>query len=279
MLRNQNDGLVAQINGLNASFDSTVNSLQATINQLKEDYLFQNGLIADYSAIAVESDYIAEELTYQIKIMPKAPESTHGIVLNVSFADGTSRSIETNFSEDQYYTGYVTVSAENGTASITMIMSTDNGKMNQIMGTLTPFEAPTINISIPFSLDQTNNKLIIKKGDSELYHDVTCVDQHDVFDGSTSIRIIRNEAVSPIFNYTWSTESQGNMCSQQEFTSVIGAVTVIPINKDLIVDFKIGDIIKIEMVWLKDGKEKAIPMITITRATDGSMSIDYNQEH
>lgn len=273
MLRSQNDGLVAQIHALNVSFDSTVNSFQATIDQLKSDLLAQNGLIEDYSTSTVESDYIKGSLTYRIRILPKASESTQGIILNVSFADGTSRSIETKLGDDQYYTGHVTVSAANGIANITLLISTDTGKVNQIMGTLAPFASPSIDVSINVTLHESDNILVFQKGNIELLQEILCSDQRDVFDGSYSLRINRNDAVSSVFSYTWGSNSTGTMCSQQEGTVELTGSILIPITKAFNVDFKIGDVLSVNLVWIADGKERSVPIETYTRNTDGTMTV------
>jgi len=275
VLRNQNDGLVAQIHALNVSFDSTVNSFQTTINQLKSDLLSQNGLIEDYSTSTVESDYIKGSLTYRVRILPKASDSTRGIVLNVTFADGTSRSIETKLGDDQYYTGFVTVSAETGAANITLLITTSTDKVNQIMGTLAPFASPSIDVSINVSIQESDNILIFQKGNIELLQEVLCSQQRDVFDGSYSLRINRNDAVSSVFSYTWGSNSAETICSQQEDTVVLTWLKPIPVAKAFNVDFKIGDVLSVNLVWISEGKEKSLPIQTYTRNADGTMSVFF----
>ncbi len=274
-LRGQNDSLVTQIRNLNHTLDSTVNSMQETINQLKKDILFQNGLVADYSESTIESDFISGSLTYMIRILPKVPESTHGIILNVTFADGSSQSIETKLGNDQYYAGYVTASAATGTANITLILSTDSGKVNQIAGILSPLATPAIDASIKATLHGSENILAFQKGNIELFLETLCSEKRDTFSGSYSFRINRNDAVSSVFSYTWDSNSSGTVCTQQEGTVVITGSTLIPVTKAFNVDFKIGDVLNVNLVWIANGMERSIPIQTYTRNTDGTMTIFF----
>ena len=160
-----------------------------------------------------------------IRILPKAPESTHGIILNVTFSDGTSQNIETKLGDDQYYTGYVTASAATGTANITLIISTDSGKVNQITGQLGPLATPAIDVSIKATLRKSDDILAFSKGNMELFLETLCSEKRDVFNGAYSLRINRNDAVSSVFSYTWVSNSSGTVCTQQEGTVVITGST------------------------------------------------------
>lgn len=278
LLKDQNDLLSSQIRALNNNLDFTVLSMQRTINQLRGDLQFQNGLVADYSATAVSSNYIEESLTYKIRILPKAPESTRGILLNVTFANGSSRSIETVFTDDQYYTGFVTVPALFGMATINMSLSTESGKINQIMGTLPSFAAPAISLNTMATLHESDNILAFPKGNIELLIDLLCSDQRDAFEGTYSFRIIRNEAVNPAFSYNWASNGPDTTCSKQTDTMATVVSTKIPVTKAFNLDFKIGDVITMNLVWIAEGKEKSIAIQTFTRKADGSMAVAYYQQ-
>jgi len=273
-MKNQNNLLSSQIDSLNSTLSITTMQMQSTIDQLKKDLRFQSGYLADYTTSEAEYNYIDESITYKVRILPKETGATLGFLIKATYSDGTTKTIETTFSEDQYYTGYVTVSKASGDASISLLISTSSGNYNQVMDPLSAFRTSAVYIDAsPLFIKETNS-LSFPKGNIDLQLDTHCFAEQESFKGSYSFQIVRNGAFNSVFHYDWESNGSNHVClGIQDPMDSTSSVTI-PFPKELNLSFYVGDVISLNLVRIIDDKENVTVIQTYTRTTSDTLIVD-----
>lgn len=255
-----------------SSTESALSAANLLVFQLREDLILQNGALADYRSEIDLINYINESITYKIMMLPKYPQQTSGIVLNVKYSDGSNRDIIATLSEDHFYTGYITVYKDSGGASLSLSVSTSTGLVNQVMDSFGEFEAVEESVLATPVLSKTDNTLTFAKNSIELITEPRCLNGKDAFEGTYSFQIIRNDNLNPAFRSDWDSNGPDLVCSQAEQNSTNTSLTVIPMPA-LKLDFKVGDVISLNLVRITNGQQKITVIQTYTRNQDGSLHI------